>query len=320
VDRLATLPALELLLPGVGNVPRLAGVLLISEAAQLAPAAAVPPFSLLPRQLHVVVYCSLTGQLLVCRERVQEGDGCLYRHPRFDKWTWDNHGHWELLFPEADEHGPQIRLFLKMTAIFGTKPRNILVSAALAAPALAGGPAVGRQPGGTPQQPAPLAHLPWLAAAGQQRQQQSLPQPPQQQQQQHWSPPPPPPQQQWLTSGQEAPSPLRLAPPQNSTAGSHWQRQQVLVPPLLQPAADMTSTPAALSWSHGSSQVAGSPADVPSCTIQPYNAAASLQQMQLLPAQMAGQHVPRQPGQQTGWWHGMPLSLLQHPQPHPPRI
>lgn len=85
--RVALLPALQLLLPGVGRTPQPAGLLLISETASQEPCSA------LPRDLHAIVYCPITGQLLACRERLQADECCLYRHPRYDKWTWDNR--WE---------------------------------------------------------------------------------------------------------------------------------------------------------------------------------------------------------------------------------
>lgn len=82
--RVALLPALELLRPGVGRTPQAAGLLLISEAAPQQPCSA------LSRELHAVVYCPHSGQLLACRERLHADECCLYRHPRYNKWTWDN--------------------------------------------------------------------------------------------------------------------------------------------------------------------------------------------------------------------------------------
>lgn len=78
----ALLPALELLRPGVGRTPQPAGLLLISKD-ESEESCSTPP-------LHAVVYCPHTGQLLACRERLHADECCLYRHPRYDKWTWDN--------------------------------------------------------------------------------------------------------------------------------------------------------------------------------------------------------------------------------------
>lgn len=93
VDWIATLPAMELLLPGVDRAPQPAGVLLVCAVLRRQPAEAQQRQQLPRPRMHlsVVVYCRQTGELHACRKQVKQDERGLYRHPRCSgKWTWDS--------------------------------------------------------------------------------------------------------------------------------------------------------------------------------------------------------------------------------------
>lgn len=93
-DQLATLPLLELVLPGLGRPLQPVGLLLICvKSGQRADASTPPPprsTQSCSRSLCVAVYCPHTGQVLLRREQVTVDEARLYRHPRHRKWAWDS--------------------------------------------------------------------------------------------------------------------------------------------------------------------------------------------------------------------------------------
>lgn len=93
---LASLPCCWLLLPGASRQPQPAGALLLS--VQLPPRGLNSDAQLLllgagmglESAMRLVVYCPQTGQLLQCREWVQQDEQALYLHPHHRVPTWDS--------------------------------------------------------------------------------------------------------------------------------------------------------------------------------------------------------------------------------------